>query len=144
MRVVCQRVKHAKVSVDRKVVGKINKGFLIYVGFNLEDNIDIVKKMANKISKLRIFEDELGKLNLNLEQVHGQILVVSQFTLYGDVKGNNRPSFINALRPEQANVLYQAFVDRLSELFHVETGIFQAHMEVESINDGPVTILVEY
>lgn len=144
MRVVCQRVKKAKVSVEQKIVGQINKGYLLYIGFSVDDNLEKVIKMAHKISKLRIFEDKQGKLNFNLEQVHGQILAVSQFTLYGDVKGNHRPSFTNALNPEEANKLYQLFVSELSKLFDVETGIFQAHMEVESINNGPVTILVEY
>ncbi|MFA6800534.1 MAG: D-aminoacyl-tRNA deacylase [Acholeplasmataceae bacterium] len=144
MRVVCQRVSQAKVSVLNNVVGQINQGFLLYIGFHINDDQEIVKKMADKIVKLRIFEDENGKLNLNLGQVNGQILAVSQFTLYGNVIGNNRPSFIEACRPDKAIQLYEMFVMLLKEKFHVETGVFQAHMLVESINDGPVTILIEY
>jgi len=144
MRVVCQRVKSAQVKVENQIVGKISKGYLLYIGFHINDSIDEVKKMATKVSKLRVFEDEQGKLNLNLSQVSGEILAVSQFTLYGDVKGNHRPSFTEACRPEQANSLYEAFVHELQNEFHVEKGVFQAHMEVESINDGPVTILIEY
>jgi D-tyrosyl-tRNA(Tyr) deacylase len=144
MRVVCQRVESASVKVEKNIVGSIQKGYLLYIGFTLDDDMEIVEKMAHKISKLRIFEDGFGKLNLNLEQVKGDILAISQFTLYGDVKGNHRPSFTKALNPKEAKALYDAFVLKLSESFHVETGIFQAHMQVSSINDGPVTILIEY
>ena len=144
MRVVVQRVKQASVKVANEIVGEINQGYLLYVGFQHEDDMNIVKKTAQKVANLRVFEDEQGKLNLNLSKVSGSILAVSQFTLYGDVKGNNRPSFTEAAKPEIANKLYEAFVDMLKQDFHVETGVFQAHMEVSSINDGPVTILIEY
>ena len=100
--------------------------------------------MAEKVIKLRVFEDEQGKLNLNINQVNGSILVVSQFTLYGNVKGNHRPSFTEAAKADTAQSLYEAFAKELSHSCHVETGVFQAHMQVSSINDGPVTIFVEY
>ncbi len=144
MRVVCQRVKSAHVKVNQEVVGKIGKGYLLYIGFHHEDDNEHIKKMANKIAKLRVFEDEQGKLNLNLSQVHGEILAISQFTLYGDVSNGHRPSFTEACRPEKANLLYETFIDLLKKEFNVEKGVFQTHMDVESINDGPVTILIEY
>lgn len=143
MRCVIQRVSEAKVSVDNQVIGAIKKGYLIYVGIHLLDDEKTVLKMANKVISLRIFEDENEKMNLNLEQVQGEILSISQFTLYGDTKGNNRPSFIEAARPEQAMKLYNLFNEALNESCHVEKGLFGAHMKIESINDGPVTIIVE-
>ncbi|MDX9691459.1 MAG: D-aminoacyl-tRNA deacylase [Acholeplasmataceae bacterium] len=143
MRVVVQRVKEAKVFVDQNITGEIKKGFLLYVGIHENDTEENVKKMATKIHNLRIFEDENGKMNLNLAHVEGSILAISQFTLYGDTKGNNRPSFILAARPEKANMLYEDLCKQLSMHHKVEKGIFQAHMEVESINDGPVTIIIE-
>ena len=143
MRIVCQRVKEAHVKVDEKIVGAIKQGFLLYVGIHVDDHIEIVKKMAEKIHHLRIFEDHEGKMNLNLTQAGGDILAISQFTLYGDTKGNNRPSFILAARPEQAKLLYDALIHELSKHHHVEKGIFGAHMEIHSINDGPVTIIIE-
>jgi D-tyrosyl-tRNA(Tyr) deacylase len=143
MRAIVQRVKEASVSVDHKIVGKINKGFLVYIGIHEQDSEDVVIKMATKIHNLRIFEDDQEKMNLNLEQVNGEILAISQFTLYGDTKGNNRPSFVLAARPEKAKMLYELFCRELSKFHHVEQGIFQAHMEVQSINDGPVTIQIE-
>ncbi len=143
MRIVCQRVKEASVKVDEQVVGQIKKGYLLYVGIHVDDQIDIVKKMAEKIHNLRIFEDDEGKMNLNLSQIGGDILAISQFTLYGDTKGNNRPSFISAARPEHANALYERLILELSKHHHVEKGVFGAHMEIHSINDGPVTIIVE-
>ncbi|TNF09256.1 MAG: D-tyrosyl-tRNA(Tyr) deacylase [Bacillota bacterium] len=143
MRVIVQRVKEAKVIVDDKIVGKIQKGFLIYVGIHEQDSTDVVVKMATKVHNLRIFEDDQEKMNLNLAQVNGEVLAISQFTLYGDTKGNNRPSFVLAARPEKAKMLYDVFCDELMKHHHVEKGIFQAHMMVESINDGPVTIQIE-
>lgn len=144
MRAIVQRVKQAKVDVDQRCVGSIKKGFLIYLGITQSDTLETVKKMANKILKLRIFEDENQKMNLNLSQVSGSILVVSQFTLYGDVQGNHRPSFTTAARPEQAKPLYESLIKLLKEETHVETGIFQSHMAVTAINDGPVTLFIEY
>jgi D-tyrosyl-tRNA(Tyr) deacylase len=143
MRVVVQRVKEASVKIDQSVVGSIKKGYLLYIGITHEDDMTVIKKMAEKVKNLRIFEDENQKMNLNLSKVEGEILAISQFTLYGDTKGNNRPSFIKAARPEHAKPLYEAFVKLLSQDFHVETGEFQEHMEISSINDGPVTIIIE-
>ncbi len=143
MRVVVQRVKEASVKIEQNVVGSIKKGYLLYIGITHEDDMTVIKKMAEKVKNLRIFEDENQKMNLNLSKVEGEILAISQFTLYGDTKGNNRPSFIKAARPEHAKPLYEAFVKLLGQDFHVETGEFQEHMEISSINDGPVTIIIE-
>jgi D-tyrosyl-tRNA(Tyr) deacylase len=143
MRVVCQRVSHAKVIVNQKTVGEIKKGFLLYVGIHVDDEIENVIKMAEKIMNLRIFEDSEEKMNLNIQKVNGSILAISQFTLYGDTKKGNRPSFINAARPDKANHLYEQFIFELEKLVHVEKGIFGEKMEVISSNDGPVTIIIE-
>jgi D-aminoacyl-tRNA deacylase len=144
MRAVVQRVSRALVKVDQQVLGSIEKGFLIYLGVHEKDSEEEAIKMAAKIHSLRIFEDEVGKMNLNLEQVSGDILVISQFTLYGDTKGNNRPSFVTAARPELANQLYEKVCSLLALNHKVEKGSFGAHMEIESINDGPVTIIIEF
>jgi D-tyrosyl-tRNA(Tyr) deacylase len=143
MRVVVQRVKEAHVKIDSHIVGSIEQGYLLYIGITHEDDMSIIKKMAEKVKNLRVFEDENQKMNLNLSKVNGKILAISQFTLYGDTKGNNRPSFIRAARPEHAKPLYDSFVELLKENFVVETGEFQEHMEISSINDGPVTIIIE-
>lgn len=143
MRLVIQRVKYAKVSVDEKIVGLIDHGFLIYVGIHVDDTKQEVIKYANKVHQLRVFEDENGKMNLNLAQVNGKILAISQFTLYGDTKRGNRPSFIEAARPEKANQLYELFCDELSQNIQVEKGVFGAHMTIDSLNDGPVTIIMD-
>lgn len=143
MRVVVQRVKEATVFVNQEIVSHIDKGYLLYIGISDTDTKEIAHKVATKIKNLRIFEDDQEKMNLNLSAVGGSILAVSQFTLYGDTKGNNRPSFIKAQRPEEAKRLYDEIVSLLSKDFKVETGIFQAHMEISSINDGPVTIIIE-
>ena len=144
MRVVVERVKQARVDVDGQCVGQIDHGYLIYLGITHTDTMATVKKMAQKVLNLRVFEDENQKLNLNINQVSGSILVVSQFTLYGNVKGNNRPSFTMAAKPDIAKPLYDAFIKQLSESCHVETGIFQTHMAVTATNDGPVTLFIEY
>ena len=143
MRAVVQRVSQASVKVDKKIVGSISKGFLLYLGIHEHDTEEIAIKMANKIHSLRIFEDENGKMNLNLDQVNGNILAISQFTLYGDTKGNNRPSFVTAARPELGSLLYEKVCSLLAAHHPVEKGSFGAHMEIESINDGPVTIIIE-
>ena len=143
MRAVVQRVLNASVTVDHEVVGKIENGYLIYIGISTQDDAKIASKMAEKIHNLRIFEDEHEKMNLNLQQVNGSILLISQFTLYGDTKGNNRPSFIEAARPEQATPLYEQVIQELKKHHKVEKGVFGAHMDVHSINDGPVTIVIE-
>ncbi|HOI85340.1 MAG TPA: D-aminoacyl-tRNA deacylase [Acholeplasmataceae bacterium] len=143
MRAIIQRVREASVVVEEKIVGQIQQGYLIYLGVKVDDTKEIALKMAQKIHNLRVFEDGEGKMNLNLDQVKGSILLISQFTLYGDTKGNNRPSFILAGRPEIAEPLYEVVFQELSHDHHVEKGIFGANMKVHSINDGPVTIQIE-
>lgn len=143
MRLVVQRVKEASVTIGNNVVGKINKGFLIYVGITDTDTELEVEKLAKKISTIRIFEDSEGKMNLDIKKVEGEILVISQFTLYADMKRGNRPSFIKAARPEHAIPLYELFISLLRENHHVEAGVFGADMKIHSINDGPVTIIYD-
>jgi D-tyrosyl-tRNA(Tyr) deacylase len=143
MRLVVQRVKEASVTIGNNVVGKINKGFLIYVGITDTDTELEVEKLAKKISTLRVFEDSEGKMNLDIKKVEGEILVISQFTLYADMKRGNRPSFIKAARPEHAIPLYELFISLLRENHHVEAGVFGADMKIHSINDGPVTIIYD-
>ena len=144
MRVVLQRVKHASVHVDGQETGSIGQGFLILLGVSDTDDESIADKMADKICKLRIFEDENGKTNRSLQDVGGEILVVSQFTLYADCRKGNRPSFTGAARPETAIPLYEAFIARCRESgLPVETGEFGADMKVELLNDGPVTLWMD-
>lgn len=143
MRVVLQRSKASKVTIDGKVNGKIDKGYVALVGFTDGDNIEIVDKMIKKIVNLRVFEDENEKMNLSIQDIGGSILSISQFTLYADSKKGNRPSFINAMNPTEASKLYDIFNQKLSEILHVETGIFGADMKVEIYNDGPVTIMLD-
>lgn len=143
MRVVLQRSKASKVTIDGKVNGKIDKGYVALVGFTDGDNTEIVDKMIKKIVNLRVFEDENEKMNLSIQDVGGSILSISQFTLYADAKKGNRPSFINAMNPEEASKLYDIFNQKLNEILHVETGIFGADMKVEIYNDGPVTIVLD-
>ena len=144
MKAVIQRVKHAQVEVDKKVVGKINEGFLILLGVAPDDTKGKADAMVKKITKLRIFEDENEKMNLSIQDIKGELLVVSQFTLYADCSGGNRPSFINAAKPDLANELYKYFVEKCKEVIPVvQTGIFGAHMEVSLLNNGPVTIELE-
>ena len=144
MKAVVQRVGSAKVKVNDKITGSINKGLLVYLGIGKDDTEKEVDFFINKIVNLRIFEDENGKMNISALTLGYDILVVSQFTLYGDVKKGFRPSFQDAAERDKANSLYQLFVNKLKETgLKVETGVFQAMMEVESINDGPVTIIIE-
>lgn len=143
MRLIVQRVKEASVKVSGKIVSSISKGYLVYVGISVDDNESSIRKSAEKVKNLRVFEDENHKMNLNLKSVDGQLLVISQFTLYGDTKGNNRPSFVKAAKAEIAKPLYDLFVSLLKEDFNVETGIFQEDMDILSVNDGPVTIMIE-
>lgn len=143
MRVVLQRVSQASVSVDGTVIGAIKKGFLILLGVSDEDNEAVADKMADKICKLRIFADENGKTNLSLTDVGGELLVVSQFTLYADCHKGNRPSFIKAGAPDWANQLYEYFVKRCKQyVTKVEHGSFGADMKVELLNDGPFTLVL--
>ncbi len=144
MRAVVQRVKSASVSVDDQIEGKIGKGLLVYLGIEEEDEIKDVNYLAEKICNLRIFEDENEKMNRSLLDEEGSILAISQFTLLGDCRKGRRPSFSNAKNPEGANHLYNKFVEACAELgVPMETGVFQAHMMVSSINDGPVTMLLD-
>ncbi len=144
MKIILQKVKKASVSVDNKIVGSIDKGFCLLVGVHKESTIDDAKYLAKKIAQARLFEDENDKINLSLNDVGGSILSVSQFTLYADTKKGNRPSFTNAAGAEKANELYEKFNEYLKEEgVTVETGIFQTMMEVNIVNDGPVTIVYE-
>jgi len=144
MKVVVQRVKEASVKVGGKITGSIDNGVLVLVGFTEGDNADSIKFMSNKISNLRIFDDQDGIMNLSLKDKGYGILSVSQFTLYGDALKGNRPSYIKALAGDKAKKLYDDFNRELRALdIHVEEGIFGADMEVSLINDGPVTILIE-
>lgn len=144
MRAVVQRVSRARVSVDGRVTGEIGRGLLILLGVGREDTAAVAASMAEKVANLRIFEDAEGKMNRSLLEVSGAALVVSQFTLYGDARGQRRPSFIAAARPEQAQALYEEFATALRKLgIAVATGIFQALMSVELVNEGPVTILLD-
>ncbi len=141
MKTVIQRVTRASVSVDGEVKGKIDKGFLILLGVGKDDTEKECDKLAEKISKLRIFEDENGKTNLSISDVGGEMLIISQFTLYADCPHGNRPSFINAGAPNEANRLYEYFCDKVrAKGIHVEKGVFGADMKVELLNDGPFTI----
>lgn len=145
MRIIVQRVNYAKCRVNNEITGEIKKGFLLLVGFQTTDSEEILPKMVKKVAQLRIFEDENMKLNLALKDVQGGILSISQFTLYGSVKNGNRPSFIDAMRPDDANKLYKKFNTLLSEATHldIQTGIFQADMKLEFENDGPCTIIID-
>ncbi len=144
MRAVVQRVTRARVTVDSRVAGEIQTGLLILLGVGREDNAESVFYLAEKIANLRIFPDDAGKMNRSLVESGGSALVISQFTLYGDTRGGRRPSYIQAASPEIASHLYEEFVRRLRSLgIAAETGVFQAHMEVELVNDGPVTILLD-
>ena len=144
MKVLIQRVKHAKVTIDGTVNGQIKGGFLLFVGMTHEDDEKTVEKLANKVKDLRLFEDEQGKMNLSISEVNGEILSISQFTLYADCRKGRRPSFTNAAKPDEASRLYDYFNDVLRNLgLHVETGIFGADMKVELYNDGPVTVMLD-
>ena len=140
MKLVVQRVKNAKVEVENKVVGKIGTGYMVLIGIGPEDTEKEADYLAKKLINLRVFEDEKGKMNLNIKQVGGELLIISQFTLYADCSHGNRPSFIGAAKPQKANELYEYFCKKCSEEVHVEKGIFGAHMEVSLQNSGPVTI----
>ena len=144
MRAVVQRVSEASVEVDDENVGAIKSGFLVLLGVAEEDSQNDVIWLAGKIASLRVFEDADGKMNLDLNEIGGAALVVSQFTLYGDCRKGRRPSFVSAARPERADSLYQSFVAELRGLgVPVETGRFQAQMKVQLINDGPVTLMLD-
>ena len=143
MKIVVQRCSKASVTVDKKEVGKINKGLVLLVGFTEGDSINEITYMADKVINLRIFDDENGVMNKSLLDVGGSILSISQFTLYGDARKGRRPSYVKALRGEESIKLYELFNEELRKKVSVEEGIFGVDMKVELINDGPVTILLE-
>lgn len=144
MRAVIQRVKYASVKVDEKIIGKIDKGFLLLLGIEENDNEKDLDYMCDKCINLRIFEDEDGKMNKSLTDVEGSLLVISQFTLYGDARKGRRPSFIAAAQPDTAIPLYQKFIEKVKATgIKTECGEFGADMQVELLNDGPVTILLD-
>ena len=144
MKLVIQRVKTARVDVEGKTVGSIEKGFLVLIGVTHTDTKEVADYLVKKLCNLRVFEDENGKMNLSLKDVDGKLLIVSQFTLYADCTGGNRPSFINAAKPELANELYEYFCTKCEENgIEVQKGIFGADMKVNLLNDGPVTIIIE-
>ena len=144
MKFVIQRVSNASVEVEHNIIGSINKGFLVLIGVSEEDNENIADKMIKKLIGLRIFEDENGKTNLALKDVNGELLLVSQFTLYADCKKGNRPSFIKSGNPELANNLYEYIIDACrKEIPVVETGEFGADMKISLLNDGPFTVILD-
>ena len=144
MKFVIQRVTHADVVVDGNELGRIGKGFMVLIGVSKDDNETIADKMVDKMIKLRIFEDENGKTNLSLDDVGGELLLISQFTLYANCKKGNRPSFIDAGAPDEANALYEYIIERCKERVNVvERGEFGADMKVSLLNDGPFTIVLD-
>lgn len=144
MKLVIQRVTHASVTVDNNVIGKIGKGYMVLIGVSDTDTKEIADKMLDKMIKLRIFEDENGKTNLSLADVGGELLLISQFTLYANCKKGNRPSFIEAGSPDHANALYEYIIEKCKEHVDVvEQGEFGAEMKVELLNDGPFTVILD-
>ena len=144
MKLVIQRVTHASVTVDNNVIGKIGKGYMVLIGVSDTDTNEIADKMLDKMIKLRIFEDENGKTNLSLAYVGGELLLISQFTLYANCKKGNRPSFIEAGSPDHANALYEYIIEKCKERVDVvEQGEFGAEMKVELLNDGPFTVILD-
>ena len=144
MRALIQRVNSASVKIDGEIVGKIGKGFLIFLGVYEEDTEEKIEKLTKKIVNLRIFNDENNKMNLSIKDVKGKILLISQFTLCADTRKGNRPSFVSAKNPKDANVIYEKTIESIrNEGIIVEKGIFGADMKVELLNDGPVTILLD-
>ena len=145
MKLVVQRVRFSDVKVDNEIVGKIDKGFMVLLGVTHEDTKENADFLAKKLCNLRVFEDENEKMNLSIKDVNGKLLIISQFTLYADTSSGNRPSFINAAKPDVANELYEYFCDVCKNAYgiEVEKGKFGAHMDVTLLNDGPVTIILE-
>lgn len=143
MKFVVQRVTEASVTVDHQVIGKIGKGFLVLIGISDTDTTEIADKMIKKMLGLRIFDDEQGRTNLSLDSVKGELLLVSQFTLYADCRKGNRPSFIRAGAPERSEKMYEYIIEKCRQSYHVETGAFGADMKVQLLNDGPFTIILD-
>lgn len=144
MKLVVQRVKNANVSIENNIVGKINQGFVVLLGVSNEDTKENADYLVKKLLNLRVFSDNDDKMNLSIKDIEGEILIVSQFTLYANCKKGNRPSFIEAAKPEHAKPLYEYFINECrKENLNVQTGEFGADMQIELINDGPVTILLE-
>lgn len=144
MKLVVQRVKNANVSIENNIVGKINQGFVVLLGVSNEDTKENADYLVKKILNLRVFSDNDDKMNLSIKDIEGELLIVSQFTLYANCKKGNRPSFIEAAKPEHAKPLYEYFINECrKENLNVQTGEFGADMQIELINDGPVTILLE-
>lgn len=144
MKLVIQRVSEAKVEVDNKIVGQIEQGFLVLFGVSKDDTKEQADFLAEKLCNLRVFKDDNDKMNLSIKDIDGELLIVSQFTLYADCKKGNRPSFVNAATPNEANELYEYFMEQCKRnVKKVEKGIFGAHMKVSLLNDGPVTIILE-
>ncbi len=143
MRFVIQRVTNASVKVDGEIKGKIGKGFMVLIGVSQTDTKAEADRLIKKMLGLRIFDDENGKTNLALADVGGELLLISQFTLYADCRKGNRPSFINAGKPDMANELYEYIISECSKQFHTEKGVFGADMKVELLNDGPFTIILD-
>lgn len=145
MRLVIQRVSKASCVVEGKVTGEIDRGLLLFIGIDAEDELEDINWLAEKVPKIRIFEDDEGKMNLSVSDIDGQILAISQFTLHGNLRKGTRPSFNRAAAPDKGKAMYEAFVERLSNLTGkpVPTGIFGAHMDIEAHNDGPVTLILD-
>ncbi len=144
MKLVVQRVTNSQVTVEGKITGKIGKGYLVLLGVTHTDTKEVADYLVKKLCNLRVFTDENDKMNLSIKDIDGELLIVSQFTLYADCKKGNRPSFVDSAKPEMAEELYKYFVEQCQkEVKNVETGIFGAHMEVELLNSGPVTIILE-
>lgn len=144
MKIVLQEVVKASVEINEKIYSSIGKGYLLLVSFTNDDNKEIIDKMIEKVIKLRIFLDENGKINLSLKDVGGEILSVSQFTIYADIHKGNRPSYVNCLRPDEATLLYDYFNEKIATYgFPVKTGVFGADMKVHLINDGPYTLVID-
>lgn len=144
MKLVVQRVTNSQVTVEGKITGKIGKGYLVLLGVTYTDTKEVADYLVKKLCNLRVFTDENDKMNLSIKDIDGELLIVSQFTLYADSQKGNRPSFVNSAKPEMAEKLYEYFVEQCrKEVKNVGTGIFGAHMKVELLNDGPVTIILE-
>ena len=145
MKLIIQRVKESSLEIENKIFSSIGSGMVVLIGVSKTDDKDTAKSLAGKISKLRIFNDDNGKMNKNIQEINGEVLVVSQFTLYADTKKGNRPSFIRAAKPDMAIDLYSYFIEQLQRLVKskIKTGKFGADMKLKLINDGPVTIILE-